>query len=423
MPPNFFAAVYPYPEIMALWRPLLAPEAFGNQARLRLCDGAQSGVFERWQSPHESTDPTIGTERSRIRPKKAIGDTMESSQSMPPLAVGTSSNVGRPTPSPTGLATENPSLAELAQSLAAAPRAFLQKLADAALGLCEAHAVEDARLLENLSKFAAAGYDAIASRDRLEAELASRRAADVLAASAEHDHHRLLAIFAHEVRSHLSPAKTACELLQRSVLDEATAKRMCAIIDRQLDAMTRIVSELLDDSRFHSGKVELHRRETALEDIIARSLELAAPLVAARNHTLLVDAGVGLRVEADELWLSHALHNVIGNAAKYADPGGRIEVRVAKEGGNAVIDVRDTGVGLAPGQLETIFDLYAQAEQLPCRPAAEGLGVGLYFARFLIERHGGAIRATSEGVGRGSLFTIRLPCVTPSAARTPFGTN
>ena len=337
---------------------------------------------------------------------------MESTQELPLLAVHTRPDVSRPTSSATAFATENPAFAELAQSLATAPRAILQKLADVALGLCEAHAVGDARLLENLSKFAAAGYEAITSRDRLEVELARRRALDVLAAPAGHDHHQLLAIFAHELRGHLAPAKNACELLQRAVHDEATTKQTCAIIGRQIDAMTRIVGELLDDAGFHSGKVELHRRETALEEIIARTVELAAPLVAARNQTLLIDVGAdGLRVEADELWLSHALQNVIGNAAKYADPGGRIELRVRREAASAVIDVRDTGVGLAPEQLETIFDLYAQAEQSPDRSAPGGLGVGLYFARFLIERHGGAIRATSEGLGRGSVFTIRLPCV------------
>jgi signal transduction histidine kinase len=347
---------------------------------------------------------------------------MESS--LPLLAFDARLDADRPTSSPTSLATDSPAFGEFAQSLATAPRAILRKLADVLLALSEAHAAVDARLLENLSKFAAAGYDAIASRDRLDAELASRRAQDVLAASTGHDHHRLLAISAHELRNHIAPAKNACELLQRAVLDEATTKRMCAIIDRQLDAMTRIVAELLDDARLRSGKVELHRRETALEAIIARSVELVAPLVAARNHTLLIDVEAdGSRVEADELWLSHALQNVIGNAAKYTDPGGRIEVRVTREGAYAVIGVRDTGVGLAPEQLETIFDLYAQVGQAPDRPAAGGLGVGLYFARALIERHGGAIRATSDGLGRGSVFTIRLPCVTPSAARSPFITT
>jgi signal transduction histidine kinase len=325
---------------------------------------------------------------------------MESSQTLQFVTADTTPDVGRQRASPPVFATENPALAELAQSLATAPRAMLQKVADAALGVSEAPVAGHARLLDNLV-------------------LASRRAAEALAESAGPAHHRLLAIFAHELRSHLAPAKNACEVLRRAALDEATSTRMCAIIERQLDAMTRIVAELLDDARFHSGKVELHRRVTALEDIIARSVELAAPLVAARNHTLLIDVGADdLRVDADELWLPHALQNVIGNAAKYADPGGRIEVSVAREEACAVISVRDTGVGLAPEKLETIFDLYTQVEQRPDRPVTDGLGVGLYFARFLIERHGGAIRAASEGVGRGSVFTIRLPCVLPSAAQS-----
>lgn len=331
----------------------------------------------------------------------------------PATVGGTAADVGQSAPRPTVFATENRALVELGQSLASLPRAILQKLADVALGLCEAHAAGDARLLENLSRFAAAGYEAIARRE-LESELASRRVVDALAASTGYDHHRLLAILAHELRSHLAPAKNACELLQRGVLDSAGTKRTCAIIDRQIDGMTRIVNELLEDARLRPGGVQLHRREMALEEIIDRSVELAAPLVAERKHTLLLDIGAdSLRVEADELWLGHAVQNVIGNAAKYTNPGGRIEVRVARDGAYAVISVRDTGVGLAPDHRETIFDLYTQGEQAPDRPAAGGLGVGLFFARFLIERHGGAIQATSEGPGRGSTFTIRLPCVSP----------
>lgn len=333
---------------------------------------------------------------------------------LPAGVAGTRPAVGRSPSLSTTFAAENRGVVALGQSLVALPRAILQKLVDTAIGLCEAHAAGDAKLLENLSKFAAAGYEALASRDRAESELASRRAMEALTVSTGYDHHRLLAILGHELRTHLAPAKNACELLQRGVLDSAATKRLCAIIDRQVDGMARIVEELLDDARLRPGGVELHRREMALQEIIARSVELAAPLVAARKHTLLTDISAdSLRVEADELWLSHAVQNVIGNAAKYTDPGGRIDVRVAKDGAYAVISVRDTGVGLEPDQREKIFDLYVQAEQPPDRPAAGGIGVGLHFARFLIERHGGTIRATSEGRGRGSVFTIRLPCVPP----------
>jgi signal transduction histidine kinase len=176
----------------------------------------------------------------------------------------------------------------------------------------------------------------------------------------------------------------------------------------------RIVDELLEDARLRPGGVELHRKEMPLKEIIARSVELVAPSVAARKHALLIDLqSDSMRVAADELWLSHAIQNVIGNAVKYTDPGGRIEVRVARDEAYAVISVRDTGVGLAPEQLERIFNLYVQPEQPPDRPPVGGLGIGLYFARFLIERHGGTIQAASEGLGRGSAFTIRLPCVPP----------
>jgi signal transduction histidine kinase len=115
-------------------------------------------------------------------------------------------------------------------------------------------------------------------------------------------------------------------------------------------------------------------------------------------------------VEADELWLTQAVQNVIGNAIKYTDPGGQIEIEVRHDEHEVEISVRDTGVGLAPGEVATVFDLYARVAQPAARPAVGGLGVGLHLAECVVAAHAGSIRATSAGLGRGSTFVIRLPC-------------
>jgi signal transduction histidine kinase len=231
----------------------------------------------------------------------------------------------------------------------------------------------------------------------------------------------LVAIFGHELRSHLAPIKNASELLKRSTLDPAMVRQSAGIIERQVDGMTRLVDELLAAALSHAVRPKLRRADVALDRVIRRSVEIVEPLVSSHDQTLVISLpSEPIRLEADEIWLARALQNVIGNATKYTDPGGRIELDAKLDGTQVVITVRDTGVGLAPAELETIFDLYMQIPQPATRTPADGLGVGLHLTRFLIEAHGGSIHAMSEGPERGSTFIIRLPCrAAPLPQRSP----
>lgn len=219
---------------------------------------------------------------------------------------------------------------------------------------------------------------------------------------------QLVPIFVHELRSHLAPLKNASDLLLCSTLDPPIVRQAAAIIERQVDGMTRLVEELLTSA--HSRTLQLRRADTAVETLIKHSVEIVEPLVAARRQTLSIRLPTEpIRVAVDEMWLAQALQNVIGNAVKYTDPGGQIEIDVTHDGANVVISVRDTGVGLASAHLKTVFDLYTQVAQPVTRPSVGGLGLGLNVAACVVEAHGGSICATSEGLGRGSTFVIRLP--------------
>ena len=220
-----------------------------------------------------------------------------------------------------------------------------------------------------------------------------------------------LAILVHELRSHIAPIKNASELLRRATITPAAALQAAAIIERQVDGMTRLMDELLPVATSKGLAPKLRCAETAVQVLVERSVEIIEPLVSARRQTLLIHLPAEpIRVAADEMWLTQALQNIIGNAAKYTDPGGKIEVDVERDAVDVVISVRDTGIGLAPDQLAAVFDLYAQVAQPATRPAVGGLGVGLNVAASVVEAHGGSICARSEGLGHGTTFVIRLPC-------------
>lgn len=232
---------------------------------------------------------------------------------------------------------------------------------------------------------------------------------------------RHVTIFGHELRSHLAPIKNAVELLQRPAIDPATALRVAGIIERQVDALSRLVDELLGSTQTKACGLVLRRADTLVQKIIERSIEMIEPLMQARGHVLSVRMPTDpISIEADTVWLTQAVQNVIGNAVKYTDPGGQIDIVVDHDDVDVEIRVRDTGIGLAPADLETVFGLYAQSTQPVTRPSAGGLGVGLHLAKVIVDAHGGSIRAVSEGLGRGSTFVLRLPCRT---AATPASTG
>jgi signal transduction histidine kinase len=222
-------------------------------------------------------------------------------------------------------------------------------------------------------------------------------------------HNQLIAIVAHELRYPLVPIRRAAEMLRHEVVDAATVERAVAIIERQTNGMNRLIGDLVDAARMQRGAVELRRARTALSDLLECVAECAAPLVDERGHDFTMSGpDEPVYLPMDVLRINQALLNIIANATRYTDRHGHIALRAWRERDRAVIVVSDTGIGIPPHDLESIFGLFVKSSQgLRIEP---GLGIGLYLARHLIEAHGGTVTATSAGVGHGSEFTVRLLC-------------
>ncbi|MPV60814.1 hybrid sensor histidine kinase/response regulator [Burkholderia sp. HI2761] len=226
--------------------------------------------------------------------------------------------------------------------------------------------------------------------------------------------HRLsvfIAMLAHELRNHLAPLRHSVGVLQ-SLPDPAPALAQCRdAVHRQVGQLTRLVDDLLDVGRITAGKVELDDRPVTVRDVVCRGVESIQPKLAARGQWIRVDLPAdSVVLHGDDARLVQVLHNLLDNASKFSPHGGRIDVGARIEGSSVAIDVVDHGVGIAPGALETIFDLFHQ-EGASSRSPSGGFGLGLAICRSFVELHGGRIVAESDGPGHGSTFTVWLPIV------------
>ncbi len=218
-----------------------------------------------------------------------------------------------------------------------------------------------------------------------------------------------LATLAHELRNPLAPIRNAVRILDAPAADERQRKWGREVISRQVHRMSLLLDDLLDVSRITRNQLELKKDYVDLKAIVAVALETARPLVDAKQHTLLVTLPPeNIRLEADPLRLSQAIGNLLTNAAKYTDPGGRITLRAAVENAELVIAIRDTGIGLAAEAIPGLFTMFSQVNSAVDR-AEGGLGIGLALVRGLVALHGGRVEARSEGLGRGSEFIVHLP--------------
>jgi signal transduction histidine kinase len=227
---------------------------------------------------------------------------------------------------------------------------------------------------------------------------------------------QFLTAVAHELRNPLAPIAYALELLDSHAEDVASVRTARGIIARQLAQLKRFVDDLLDLSRSSNGQLQLQCTKVDLADAATLAVETAHPLITAREQTLLrtVTPGDAI-VEGDLGRLTQVLTNLLINAAKFTEKRGRIWLTVTTDAQWAIASVRDTGIGIAPEMLPAIFDVYVQAAQ-SARASQTGVGLGLTLSRRLVELHGGALSAHSEGLGKGSEFQVRLPLVAPYLA-------
>jgi CheY-like chemotaxis protein len=199
------------------------------------------------------------------------------------------------------------------------------------------------------------------------------------------------------------------------VHDNANLRLMGEVVERQVQHLSRLVDDLLDVSRFTRGKITLRKEPTDLAAVVARAVEIARSAVEGRRQELSVlHSSEPLRVEADPVRLAQVLGNLLNNAAKYTPEGGRIWLTAGREDGEAVLRVRDTGIGIRADMLPRVFDLFTQGDRTLDR-AQGGLGIGLTLAKSLIELHGGRVEAHSAGPNQGSEFVVRLPLLPGSA--------
>jgi PAS domain S-box-containing protein len=218
-----------------------------------------------------------------------------------------------------------------------------------------------------------------------------------------------IALLGHELRNPLAPITNALQVLKLPGVDAAIAERVRNVMERQVEHLVRLVDDLLDVSRIMRGKVELRREPVELATVVARAVETVQPVIDAMRHELTLSlAPEPLRVEGDVVRLSQVVANLLNNAAKYTDARGKISLALAREGTEAVVRVRDTGVGIGPDMLPRIFDMFFQAERRTSSSQG-GLGIGLSLVRGLVEMHGGCVAAYSAGPGTGSEFVVRLP--------------
>jgi signal transduction histidine kinase len=227
-----------------------------------------------------------------------------------------------------------------------------------------------------------------------------------------------LAMLAHELRNPLAPIRNAAHILRLRGADAPDFQAARELIERQVLHMTRLVDDLLDVSRISRGKVELRKEVVDLAAVVNQAVETARPLLEERRHTLTVALGPApLRVQADATRLAQVLANLLNNAAKYTDRGGQVWLSVERQDEEAVVRVQDTGCGIPAAMLAKVFDLFTQVDGSPGR-AEGGLGIGLTLVKSLVEMHGGAVEALSDGPGQGSEFVVRLPVLVegPEAA-------
>ncbi len=258
-----------------------------------------------------------------------------------------------------------------------------------------------------------------ASNRTLEQEMGERRNAEKALLAADRQKDQFLATLAHELRNPLAPLLNALQVLRLQGKDAGASLATRELMERQLRQLVQLVDDLLDVSRITTGKLVLRKEQHELGAIVRIAMEAVAPLIEARKHQLEVSLPPEpLYLIADATRLSQVFVNLLNNAAKFTDPGGKLAFVVTGGESSVTITVSDNGIGIPRAMLPLIFDMFAQADRSLERPHA-GLGVGLSLARQLVELHGGSIAGHSDGENRGSRFTVCLPCLPRSAAGRP----
>jgi signal transduction histidine kinase/ActR/RegA family two-component response regulator len=268
---------------------------------------------------------------------------------------------------------------------------------------------DDRALLEDLGDRAALAIEAARLHE-------AERDARARAEEADHRKDEFIAMLGHELRNPLAPIWTALEIMRELPREDDRQIWAREAIARQVTQLSRLVDDLLDVSRINLGKIDLRMEPVDLAVVAMQALEASRPLLAAREHEVAVELPPQpVRVHGDVIRLTQMISNLLNNAAKYTDRGGTVRLRVGGEGAEAIVTVSDTGIGIPADMLGHVFDLFAQVREARDRSKG-GLGIGLTLVKRLVEMHGGYVRASSAGAGRGSEFVLGFPLLAATPA-------
>ncbi|MBY0527307.1 MAG: response regulator [Gemmataceae bacterium] len=251
-----------------------------------------------------------------------------------------------------------------------------------------------------------------------EAEARFRTLAEKLQ-EADRKKDEFLATLAHELRNPLAPIRNGLQILRMTGSDRRAAEQAHDMIDRQFQHLVRLVDDLLDVSRITRGKIELRRERVELAVVVNNAVEASRPLLEAARHRFnVILPSHAVWLDGDLTRLAQVLSNLLNNSARYTPQGGTITLTARVEAGMVHIEVRDTGAGIPKDMLPRIFDMFTQVDRTVERSQG-GLGIGLTLVKRLVEMHDGTVEACSEGAGRGSYFTVRLPLASVQVVVTP----
>lgn len=249
-------------------------------------------------------------------------------------------------------------------------------------------------------------------------DITERKAGEVALKETDRRKDEFLATLAHELRNPLAPISNGLQILKQTCSMTDTMQEVTDMMDRQVRHLVRLVDDLLDVSRITRGKIELNKEPLQLSTIISRGIEASRPFIDAERHELILSIPPEpIWVMGDLIRLSQVVSNLLNNAANYTEKNGKIWIVAEQEGGDAILRVRDSGVGIEADSLPRIFDKFVQADRR-AKHWHSGLGIGLALVRGIVELHGGTITASSEGTGRGSEFVVRLAAAAPSSPGT-----
>jgi signal transduction histidine kinase len=267
------------------------------------------------------------------------------------------------------------------------------------------------RLALALANLAASAIGTAELYQQAQEELRQRTQAEQALREADRLKDEFLAMLAHELRNPLAPIRSSLHIIAQPGVNEGILAQVREMMERQVRHMARLLDDLLDVSRITRGKIELRREVVEVGELVGRSLEAVRPVQEERRHEMHLSLPSGpLHVWGDPTRLEQVLVNLLGNACKYTEPGGRIELVVERDGDGVVVQVGDNGIGIAADVLPIIFDLFVQANRRLDRSQG-GVGIGLTLVRKLVELHGGTVEVASPRLGQGSTFTVRLPAL------------